>query len=329
MRIPIRRRAVGALLVPIALAACGSDAPDNPSGASSTTTTATTAAASTTAMTTATSAAASSAAATTTATTATTGGANAAKRIVSLSPTATESLFAIGAGPQVVAVDDQSNYPAQAPRTDLSGYKPNVEAIAAKSPDLVVIADDSAKLSDALGALKIKVLVQPPAKTFDDVYAQIGELGKVTGHDAEAAKLAAGMKADLGALAASAPKKKGLTYYHELDDTYYSVTSKTFAGQVYGLFGLTSIADAADKDGSGFPQLSAEAIITANPDLVFLADTKCCKQTPATVAGRPGWSALKAVTNKAVIGLDDDVASRWGPRIVDFAKAIAAALPPG
>jgi len=257
----------------------------------------------------------------------TAGSAPAPRRIVSLSPTATETLFAIGAGPQVVAVDDQSSFPAEAPRTDLSGFRPNVEAIAAKTPDLVVIADDSAKLSDALGKLKIPVLVQAPAKTIDDVYAQIGELGTRTGRRSQADALTARMKADLAAAVAAAPKpSKPLRYYHELDDTYYTVTSRTFAGQLYRLFGLTSIADAAD-DGSGFPQLSAEAILTGDPDVIFLADTRCCKQSARTVAARPGWSSLKAVKANAVVELDDDLASRWGPRIVEFARAVAAGLP--
>jgi iron complex transport system substrate-binding protein len=306
------RRTVGVLVAPFALAACGADG----SIASTVTAAPTTAAPTTTTP-------------LTMATTTTTGSTPPAtpSRIVSLSPTATETLFAIGAGPQVVAVDDMSNYPASAPRTDLSGFRPNVEAIAAKNPDLVVIADDSAKLTDALGKLKIPTLVQPPAKTIDDVYAQIGELGRRTGRASDADALTAKMKADLAAITASAPKRATpLTYYHELDDTYYSVTSKTFVGQIYGLFGMRSIADAAD-DGSGYPQLSAEAILTADPDVILLADTKCCKQTPATVAARPGWSSLKAVRGNAVVALDDDIASRWGPRIVELARVVAAGLP--
>jgi iron complex transport system substrate-binding protein len=249
------------------------------------------------------------------------------KAIVSLSPTATEMLFAVGAGKQVIAVDDQSNYPAEAPKTDLSGFKPNIEAIAAKKPDLVVIADDSAKLSEALGKLGIATLVMPPAAQLSDAYAQIEQLGVATGHTADGVKVSATMKDRIDKAIATAPKAaKKLTYYHELDDTFFSVTSKTFIGQIYSQMGLENIADSADKDGFGYPQLSAEAIVAANPDLIFLADTKCCGQTAEKVAARPGFAGLKAVTSKGVVALDDDIASRWGPRLADQVEAIAAKL---
>src|SRR5262249_8123514 len=106
--------------------------------------------------------------------------------IVSLSPTATEMLFAIGAGSHVGALDDQSDYPSNAPKTDLSGYKPNAEAIAAKNPDLVVIADDTAKIKEQLTTLKIPVYEADAAKSLNDVYAQLSNLGALTGHASEA-----------------------------------------------------------------------------------------------------------------------------------------------
>ena len=116
---------------------------------------------------------------------------------------------------------------------------------------------------------------------------------------------------------------KGLTFYEELSPDYYSATSKTFAGQVLTLLGLKDIADAADKTGSGYPKLSAEYVVAANPDLVVLADTKCCGQTAASVKARPGWGSISAVTRGGVVGVSDDVASRWGPRIVEFLRAVA------
>ena len=119
------------------------------------------------------------------------------------------------------------------------------------------------------------------------------------------------------------PRPEALTYYHELDPTFFTVTSATFIGQVYTLLGLDNIADPADADGYGYPQLSAEYIVEQDPDLIFLADTKCCGQTPETVAARPGWSELTAVTTGAIVPLDDDVASRWGPRVVDFLRTVA------
>ncbi len=248
------------------------------------------------------------------------------QRIVSLSPTATEMLFAIGAGDQVVAVDDQSNYPSEAPMTKLSGFEPNIEAIAKYEPDLVV-ASDTAALQRPLKSLKIPLLVQPAAVTLDDSYAQMEQLGVATGNIADAADEVASIQAEIDELVTSVPDfDEPPTYYHELDDTYFSVTSETFIGHVYSLVGLRNIADKADKAGSGYPQLSAEYIIDADPDLIFLADTKCCNQSLDTVAARPGWEQISAVQNEAVIELDDDVASRWGPRVVEYLRIVVDAV---
>jgi iron complex transport system substrate-binding protein len=249
------------------------------------------------------------------------------ERIVSLSPTATEMLFAIGAGDQVEAVDDQSNYPPDAPVTDLSGFEPNVEAIASYEPDLVVYATEPGDLGASLENLGIPALQQDAAASLDDVFAQIDELGMATGNPSEAAELAEGMREDIDTIVdAIEPTDPPLSFYHELDDTYYSVTSSTFIGQLYARTGLVNIADEAKGAGGGYPQLSAEYIIQANPDLIFLADTKCCGQSSATVAERPGWSRIGAVERDRVISLDDDIASRWGPRVVDFLRRIAAAV---
>ena len=251
------------------------------------------------------------------------------KRIVSLSATSTEMLYAIGAGKQVVAVDDQSNFPAGVPKTDLSAYTPNVEAIAKYKPDLVVIADDTKGLKAGLEKLKMRVLSQPAATTVEDTYREITELGAATGHEAEAAKENASIKSGLADAVKDLPARPTpLTYYYELDNTLYSVTSKTFVGSLLGMAGLTNVADAADAGGQsgGYPQLSAEFLVQANPDLVFLADTKCCQQDAKTFAARPGFARLKAVTSNQVVPLDDDIASRWGPRIVELLRRAVDAV---
>ena len=251
------------------------------------------------------------------------------ERIVSISPTATEMLFAMGAGDRVVAVDVGSDYPEQAPVSELDGFNPNVEAIAGYEPDLVVMSYDPGDVVDGLTALGVESLVQSAAASLDDVYAQISELGQAAGRPDEAEALAAEMRSAIDDLAADAAADgAGLTYYHELDSTYYSVTASTFVGGIYSLFGLENIADAADADGSafGYPQLSDEYIIDADPDLIFLADTVCCGQSVSTVAARPGWDGMSAVVSGNVVELNDDIASRWGPRLVDFVSAIAAAL---
>ena len=248
-------------------------------------------------------------------------------KIVSLSPTATEILFAIGAGSQVVAVDENSNYPANAPRTKLSGLNTNIEALATYDPDLVVYSSGAADLDPALQALRVPGILQPAARNLDDTYTQIDQLGGATGHRGQAREVVNSMKSEITRIVESRPGSgRRLTYYHELDETHFTATSKTFIGQIYGLLGLINIADEADKDGSGYPQLSPEYIIKANPDLIFLADTKCCGQSPRTVAARPGWHQIRAVQGGGTIALDDDIASRWGPRSVDFLRSAADAL---
>jgi iron complex transport system substrate-binding protein len=249
--------------------------------------------------------------------------------IVSLSPTSTEMLYAIGAGPQVKAVDSYSDYPPEAPKTTLSGYDPNVEAIAKYNPDLVIVATDSTGFNTQMADLKIPVIYAPAAANLAQAYAQYGPLGKATGHVEQAKAEVASIKAKIAHIIATTPyAKKGTTYYYELEPDYYSVTSSTFVGQLFSLLGLKSIADSAKGVASsgGYPQLNAEFIFKANPTYIFLADTICCHASPATVAARPGWSTLSAVKDHRVIKLDDDIASRWGPRITILLQDAADAL---
>ena len=247
------------------------------------------------------------------------------ERIVSLSPTATEDLFGIGAGGQVIAVDDQSNFPPQAPATELSGFEPNVEAIAGFEPDLVVFATDPGDLGSSLQGLGVTALQLDAAPTLEVAYEQIEQLGLATGHADEAQALVDDMRSEVEGLVNDADAASGTSFYYELDDTFYSVTSKTFIGQLFELLGLENIADDAGKGSGGYPQLSAEYILASDPDLIFLADTKCCGQSLATVSQRPGWHELSAVAHGDVVPLDDDVASRWGPRIVGLLRQVSEA----
>ena len=249
--------------------------------------------------------------------------------IVSLSPTGTEMLYAIGAGGQVKAVDSLSDYPPQAPRTKLSAFQPNVEAIVAEKPDLVIEAGDTGQLTKKLAAFSIPVLDLPAPANLAGEYAEFAQLGRATGHLAQAEREVAQIRGQLRQIVAAAPQHaKPITYYYELDQTYYSVTSDTFVGQLLGLLGMKSIADQAKGAASsgGYPQLSAEYILKANPDYIILADTICCHQDAATVAKRPGWSALAAVKAGHVIGLNDDIASRWGPRVTDLLRTVETAV---
>ena len=245
-------------------------------------------------------------------------------RIVSLSPTSTEDLFALGAGKQVVAVDQDSNYPKRAPRTKLSGFTPNVEAVANYHPDLVVISYDPGNFASQLRDLGIKVVFENAADNLKQAYGEILQLGHLTGHNRGAKAVVHSMQTHLAAIVRSVPKtRRHLRVYHELDPTYYSATSSTFIGSIYKLFGFQDIADAAGGTSGGYPQLSGEYIIAKNPQIVVLADTKCCQQSYATVADRPGWGTIAAVEHHRVVSADDDVASRWGPRIVQFARTVA------
>jgi len=250
-------------------------------------------------------------------------------RIISLSPSATESLFEIGAGKQVLAVDSLSNFPKSAPITQLSAFEPNVEAIAALKPDLVVLSVDAMKsmvVKEALEKLKIPVLMEKAPETLAQAYKEIEVLGEVTDHTSEAKRVTFKMAALIKSIINRTKKTVKITFFHELDNTLYSVTSDTFIGKVYKDFGLVNIADkAAGADSYGYPQLSAEYLLKADPDVIFLADAEY-SESAATVKARAGWSGITAVTKKNVFALPNDIPSRWGPRLVDFYRYVAACL---
>ncbi|MCF6746453.1 ABC transporter substrate-binding protein [Blastococcus sp. KM273128] len=247
--------------------------------------------------------------------------------IVSMSATATEMLFAIGAGDQVEAVDDNSNHPAEAPTTDLSAFTPNAEAIAGYEPDLVVLSNDTNGIVDALETLDVPVLLLEAAADLDDTYAQIELLGEATGHPEEAAEVVADVRDRIQAAVDSVPADAaGQRVFHELGPELYSADSSTFIGSIYSLFGLENIADGAADASGGYPQLSAEYVVDQAPEIIVLADTRCCAQSAETVAQRPGFGDVPAVVDGRVVEADDDVASRWGPRVADFAETVAGAL---
>lgn len=245
------------------------------------------------------------------------------ERIVSLSPSATEILFAIGAGDQVIAADEYSTYPKQAPITELSAYDPNVEAIAGYSPDLVVIANDTDGIVGALAKLDIPTIVNPAPVTIDEGYDGIAALGLATGHVDETAKVVADMRAEIEKALDAAPQE-GLRVYHELDEQHYAASSSSFIGSVYDSLGATNIADAADKQKSGYPQLAEEAIIAADPELIVITDQ--VNYTADNVANRPGWENVSAVKNGNIVTVDADISSRWGPRLPQLIELIADAM---
>jgi iron complex transport system substrate-binding protein len=250
-------------------------------------------------------------------------------KIVSLSPSATEIFYAVGAGSQILAVDSLSNFPGNAPVSQISAFEPNVEAILAKKPDLVLLSVDSIKapqIRDALMKFDIPVLMEKAPATLKDVYAENTLLARVTDRQAGAVKLNASMARSIKNIVAKAKKSAKIRIYHELDDTYYSVTSNTFIGKVYKDFGAINIADAAaGADSSGYPQLSAEYLVKSDPQVIFLADAQY-GVTADSVSKRAGWSQISAVKNSKIVELPADIPSRWGPRLVNFYRLIGNSL---
>jgi iron complex transport system substrate-binding protein len=248
--------------------------------------------------------------------------------IISLSATSTEMLYALDAADQILAVDDFSNFPPEAAdkMAGLDAYQPNVESIAALEPDLVITDGTNPDFLAQLDSLDIAHWEGMAPASFDDIYTQIEQLGAAIGRVGEAAELVGQMQADIEAVIADLPELDApMTYYHELDNTYFSVTSDTFIGAVYAAAGLENIADETGDLGP-YPQLSAEFILESDPDLIFLACTKYCGETAETVAARPGWDVTSAVVNGGVIEMDDDIVSRWGPRVVDFLRSVGEAV---
>ena len=250
--------------------------------------------------------------------------------IVSLSATHTEILYAVGAGERVVATDLFSDFPAAAADTEkIDSFSLNVEAVADLDPDLVLLAFDPGDAVDGFAALGIPAVLFPAPTDLDAAFEQWLQVGALTGTTATAEGLVEAARAEIADIQADLPRPdQAPTYYHELDPTLFTVTSETFVGAVYAAAGMENVADPADESGFGYPQLSAEFLLETDPDYVFLADSLCCDVTPASFAERPALGALTAVEEGRVIPLDDSVASRWGPRLVDFLRTVVVAVYP-
>lgn len=249
-------------------------------------------------------------------------------KVVSLSATATEMLYAVGAGGQVVATDLTSNFPAEADATmKIDSFNFNAEEVAALDPDLVVLAFDFQGETEALAALGIPFLLLGPPADLESALSQLLNVGLATGHPEEAASLTSGLAAEVDALVAAAGPLRGTTIYHEVDEALYSASSASFIGDIYYRLGLVNIADGVESAGP-FPQLSAEFIVDQDPEFIFLADANF-GVTTESVADRPGWATIAAVDNGNVIGLDGDIAGRWGPRTMDLMRSIFEAVEEG
>ena len=241
-------------------------------------------------------------------------------RIISLSPSLSEILFSIGAGEQVIAVDNYSNYPTNAPKTNLSAYEPNLEAIASLEPDLVIFSYDIGHLSKGLNLAGIRTLLLPAPNDFDEILQQIKILGQITINTKKAEKLIFFMEDEMGKLILKRKKQQPQKIYHEIDENYYSASTFSFIGSIYAKLNFINIADPADKGEHGYPKLSPEHIIASNPDLIITTGEN--KERILKIKKRPGWKHINAIKNNMLLEIDPDIASRWGPRIINFASDI-------
>ena len=242
------------------------------------------------------------------------------KRIISLSPSITEILFEIGSGNQVIAVDNLSNYPNEAPITDISAYDPNVEAISLLNPDLVILSYNIKNLKAALKKIGIETIYLPAPLNFEDILDQIDYLGLQTGNEDKAKKLISKMKNRMKTLQKLRENEKATKIYHEIDPNFYSPSKFSFIGDIYQKLNYKNVADKADISNLGYPKLSPELIISENPDLIVLPgkDNKYVEK----VKLRPGWGYIEAVKKNNFLLTNNDIASRWGPRILNFASIL-------
>lgn len=249
------------------------------------------------------------------------------KRIVSLSPAATEVLYAIGAGDRVVGSDKFSNYPDAALKTPKLDYsKPDPEAALALNPDLVIMATRQQEQAKQFRDLKMTVLYLEEATTIEGVYENITMFGQLTGQDAQAQRIVANMRQRVDAVTSKLTAvSKGPRVFYEVTTDLYTASPDTFIGSMLKLLKAENIAAGAT---SKFPQLTAEAVISADPEVVLLADANFTNENADTVSARPGWANVSAVKTRRIYAIDDDIASRPGPRLVDAIEAIAKALYP-
>ena len=248
------------------------------------------------------------------------------ERIISYSPAATEILFAIGAGQQMVGVDRFSDFPpetAELAQFDTFFDTTDPEAALAVTPDLIVtITPGQAEQFRDLG---MTVLLLEFPTSIEGVFGNVRHLGEATGNASAADALIEEMRMRIDAVIDSiAGVDTGPTVFWELDNTLFTVADDTFIGSMLTALKARNIA--ADAL-TAFPQLTAEAVIAANPEVILLAD-EAFGESVETVAARPGWSVIDAVVNGRVVPIDPDIASRPGPRIVEAMETLVSILYP-
>lgn len=247
-------------------------------------------------------------------------------RIVSIAPSNTEILFALGVGDRVVAVDQYSDFPPEAKsRTQVGSYvKPNLEAIVAAQPDLVVGAALHAKtIVPELTARGLTTLLVEP-KDVDQTFERILLVGDVVGQADRADRMVGDLRERAASIAAKvqgAPKPR---VFFELSPQLHSAGPGTFVDDlIRRAGGQNVVGDAATQ----WPQVSLETLVQRDPEIVLLADA-VAGETADKVRGRPGWGSMSAVKGNRVAPIDPDLTNRPGPRIVDGLEAVARLLHP-
>ncbi len=247
-------------------------------------------------------------------------------RLVSLSPGLTEVLFAIGAGDRLVAVDRFSDFPAAAARLPRLEYSaPSPESALGVRPDLVIMVTRQRQQVQQFRDLRLNVLYLDEPSGLDAVLRTITLLGELTGHEAEAGALVATMTRRIDAVKSAVGTAAGPRVFYELSPDLYTAGPDTFIGSMLTLLRARNVAQGAT---SPFPQLSAEAVLAADPEVILLSDAASAKQTAESVAARPGWAGVAAVKTRRIYAVNPDLTNRPGPRIVDGLEAMARALYP-
>lgn len=248
-----------------------------------------------------------------------------ASQIVSHSPAATEILFAIGAGDQVVAVDEYSNYPAEVASLPQVGYAtPDAEQDLGYEPDLVIFGSQQGDSLDHFRGLDIRVAMLAAPPDIEGVYEHIRLLGTLTGHEEGAESVIAGMEAQMEEVAtAIADVEEGPLVFWELTEDLYTVSPNSFIGAALEFLKVRNVAEGVEGD---YPQMSSEAIVEADPDVILMADATFVD--PATVPQRAGWAEMTAVVEGKIYPVDGDVMSRPGPRITQGIADLARLLYP-
>ncbi|MBI9097205.1 MAG: cobalamin-binding protein [Spirochaetaceae bacterium] len=254
-------------------------------------------------------------------------------RIISLSPSTTETLFAIGAGDQVIGVTSYCDYPAEAATREIvGGFSPktiSIETIISLNPDLVIAGVSAHQpIADTLREAGIAVLSIEP-KSISDVQSIIEELAIITGHDKEGKNLSNDISSRIQAISDKldtlSDSEKIRVFYEVWDAPLMTAGPLSFTGQMLSRAGAINIF--SDVEGE-YPQVSSEELISRNPQAIISSDTHGEKLSLEAMRSREGWTEIDAFKKKNVILLDGNIVSRPGPRMIDAIEMIAASLYP-